>query len=114
MYIKGKFTIHNIFLFFILLICLNLHYVGGLSPPRVPQGMLNPTVFFQSILGEISQGIYLEKCMVWVDDIISWGNTQAEVVENLRQGWRYCSIHGLPQVPFLHNDYEVVWLDYSS
>lgn len=39
-------------------------------PTRVPQGMLNATAFFQSTISEALQGIYSERCMVRVDNII--------------------------------------------
>ena len=56
---------------------------GLYTPTRVPQGMLNATAFFQSTMAEILRGIYPERCMVWVDDLIIWGETQEEMVGNL-------------------------------
>ena len=46
---------------------------GWLTPHRVLPGVLNATGYFQATIGDVLDG-YIDKiCLVWVDDIVIWG-----------------------------------------
>ena len=54
---------------------------GGLfTPTRVPQGVLNATAYFQAVMRNVLDGLIDNVCLVWVDDIVIWGDTAEELV----------------------------------
>ncbi|CAB1109830.1 unnamed protein product [Ectocarpus sp. CCAP 1310/34] len=54
---------------------------GGLySPERVPQGVLNATSYYQGTMNSILHDL---NCIVWVDDIVYWGETEEDLLNTL-------------------------------
>ena len=50
------------------------------TPTRMPQGVLNATADFQSVMTELLAGL---NCKVWVDDILWWGADEDDLRNNL-------------------------------
>ena len=56
---------------------------GLFTPRRVPPGVLNATGYFQATMDDVLDG-YIEKiCLVWVDDIMIWGETPEILLKRL-------------------------------
>ena len=54
---------------------------GGLySPTRAPQGVLNATSYYQGTMTDVLHGL---NCLIWVDDIVYWGDTEEEMLNTL-------------------------------
>ena len=50
------------------------------TPTRVPQGVLNATTYFQSVMTELLVGI---KSKIWVDDVFVYADTEDELLDTL-------------------------------
>ena len=50
------------------------------TPTRVPQGVLNATVYFQGVVTEVLAGL---NCKAWVDDIVWWGADEDNLLSTL-------------------------------
>ena len=56
---------------------------GLFTPCRVSPGVLNATGYFQATMDDVLDG-YIEKiCLVWVDDIMIWGETPEILLKRL-------------------------------
>ena len=56
---------------------------GLFTPRRVLPGVLNATGYFQATMDDVLDG-YIEKiCLVWVDDIMIWGETPEILLKRL-------------------------------
>ena len=56
---------------------------GLYTPTRVPQGVLNATAYFQGVMQKVLSELVNEICLVWVDDVVIWGNSDSELLERL-------------------------------
>ena len=54
--------------------------LGLFTPTRVPQGVLNATVYFQGVMTELLVGI---KCKIWADDVLLHADTEDEHLDTL-------------------------------
>ena len=59
---------------------------GLFTPTRVPQGVLNATAYFQSVMHEVLDGLIRKVCLVWVDDVVIWGT----LAKSWCNGWLWC------------------------
>ena len=73
------------------------HPRRSVYPTLVPQGILNPTAYFQSVMTEVLAGLNRK---VWVDDIVWWGadeddllNTLDKIVGRLEDGVLFAAAH---------------------
>ena len=48
---------------------------GSFTPRRVPPGVLNATGYLQATMGDVLDGYIDEICLVWVDNVMIWGET---------------------------------------
>ena len=56
---------------------------GLFTPRRVPPGLLNATGYFQGTMGGVLEG-YIDKiCLLWVDDIVIWGEAPENILKRL-------------------------------
>ena len=56
---------------------------GLFTPRRIPPGVLNATGYFQATMGDVLDGYIDEICLVWVDDIVIWGETPEILLKRL-------------------------------
>lgn len=57
---------------------------GGLNTPRrVPQGVPNAIAYFQDVMRDGLDELIESICLVWVDDIVIWGNTAEQLISPL-------------------------------
>ena len=56
---------------------------GLFTSRRVPPGVLNATGYFQATMGDVLDGYIDEICLVWVDDIVIWGETPEILLKRL-------------------------------
>ena len=68
---------------------------GLYTPTRVPQGVLNATAYFQGVMQKVLSGLVNEICLVWVDDVVIWGNSDSELLERLERVLTRLMEHGL-------------------
>ena len=86
---------------------------GLFTPRRVPAGVLNASGYFQATMGDLLDGYIDEICLVWVDDIVIWGETPEILLKRLlgifgsaAGPWNF---RGSPQGRFLPKGNQVVW-----
>ena len=67
------------------------------TPTRIPEGILNATVYFQGVMTELLTGLNLK---VWVDDIVRWGadeddllNTPEKIFDRLEDAALFTAAH---------------------
>lgn len=56
---------------------------GSFTPTRVPKGVLNVTVHFQSSMGDGLGGLKGTICLTCVNDIVIWARDDAELVRRV-------------------------------
>ena len=56
---------------------------GSFTPRRVPPGVLNANGYLQATMGDVLDR-YIDKiCLVWVHDIVIWGETLGILLKRL-------------------------------
>ena len=56
---------------------------GFFTPRRVPPGVLNATGYLQATMGDVLDGYIDEICLVWVDNVMIWGETPEILLKRL-------------------------------
>ena len=56
---------------------------GFFTPTRVPQGSINGTTHFQAQTEKVLSGLVDKICLVYVDDILIFGESEADLIENI-------------------------------
>ena len=62
---------------------------------RMPFGLCNAPATFQRAMTESLEGLIWKKCFVYIDDIIVFGNTYEEYMQNMKEVLQKLAEHGL-------------------
>ena len=69
---------------------------GCYTPRRLPQGHHASPMYFHSHVQKIFDSLIKKgKCLIWIDDVLIWGNTWEEYHANLVEFLKLCKQHSL-------------------
>jgi hypothetical protein len=64
---------------------------GCYTPRKLPQGHHASPLYFHSHIQKTFQSLIDKgKCLIWIDDVMIWGNTWEEYCENLKEFYNIC------------------------
>lgn len=52
-----------------------------LTPKIISQGVLNAMTYFQRVMHDVLDRLVDGMCLVWLDDVVIWGNMAEKLVE---------------------------------